>query len=98
MINKLLSELNRIWRDRERKQINRLKNKSHNEVNQLRRQLAMRAPHDEVQSQKQISRLKHDLRSCQTDLRDTKAMLERRNEVPQGVDMIDHSLKVANAM
>ena len=46
MVNKLLAELNKIWRERERKQIARVRNECNAEVMALRRQLANSQPLD----------------------------------------------------
>jgi len=37
LINQLLSDLNRIWREREKKQIARIKQQCSTEINQLKR-------------------------------------------------------------
>ncbi len=57
LINQLLGDLNRIWRDRERKQIARVKLHCSQEIAQLKRQLINRAPFDEVTAKKNIARL-----------------------------------------
>jgi len=69
LINDLLSSLNKIWRDREQKQISRLKTKYQSEIMGLRRKMMMRSPFDEFQSNKTISRLKKDLKNVKDDLR-----------------------------
>jgi hypothetical protein len=69
LINDLLSSLNKIWRDREQKQISRLKTKYQHEIMELRRKVMMRSPFDEFQSKNTISKLKKDLKSVKDDLR-----------------------------
>jgi hypothetical protein len=69
LINDLLSSLNKIWRDREQKQISRLKTKYQSEIMGLRRKNMMRSPYDEFQSNKTISRLKKDLKNVKDDMR-----------------------------
>jgi hypothetical protein len=69
LINDLLSSLNKIWREREKKQISRLKTKYQNEIMGLRRKLNMRTPFDEFTSLKTISKLKKDIKNVKDDLR-----------------------------
>ena len=64
LINKLLSTLNTIWRERERKQITRIKNKYQSEILSLRRQNSSKGTYDEIVAQKQIARLKCDLKNA----------------------------------
>ena len=61
LINQLLGDLNKIWREREKKQITRIKQTCQQETNQLKRQLSNRAPFDEVTAKKSISRLQKQL-------------------------------------
>lgn len=69
LINDLLASLNKIWRDREKKQIARIKTKYQNEVMSLRRKMNMRSPYDEFTALKTISKLKKDLKQTRDDLR-----------------------------
>jgi hypothetical protein len=57
LIDQLLADLNRIWRDRERKQIGRARAQAQQEINQLKRQLSNRATFDEVTAKKSMARL-----------------------------------------
>jgi hypothetical protein len=45
--NRLLAELNQVWRDREVRIVDDIRNNTNAEVMALRRQLAMRIPYDE---------------------------------------------------
>jgi hypothetical protein len=58
LINDLLRDLNKIWHEREKKQLARLKIEKTNEVNNLRRKLTHRTPLDEVVSKKNIATLR----------------------------------------
>lgn len=58
LINDLLRDLNKIWHERERKQLARLKVEKSNEINNLRRKLTHRTPLDEVVSKKNIATLR----------------------------------------
>jgi hypothetical protein len=69
LINDLLSALNKIWRDRENKQITRLKTKYQSEIMNLRRKANMKSPFNEHTAVKTISKLKKDLQNVRDDLR-----------------------------
>lgn len=68
LINQLLSNLNKIWMEREKKQINRIKKDSREEITQLKRQLVSRTPWDALQSKKQISRIQAELSTTKKEL------------------------------
>ena len=57
LITTLLSNLNKIWQEREKKQMQRLKTKSQEEIIKLKRQLVARTPFDAIQAKKTNSRL-----------------------------------------
>ena len=69
LINDLLTALNRIWRDREKKQISRIKTKYQGEVMNLRRKANMQTGYDEFTAGKTICKLKKDLKNVREDLR-----------------------------
>ena len=46
LVNDLLGDLNKMWRERERKQIARIKAQSTEEINVLNLKLSHRSPHD----------------------------------------------------
>jgi hypothetical protein len=48
LMNQLLQDLNAIWRDREKKQVARVQNQAHKEIQYLRRQINFRKPYDQV--------------------------------------------------
>jgi len=98
LINRLLAELNRIWKDRERRQIERIRYQCTKEVMSLRRQLNMRVPYDEVQTKRELERLRVELQRSRKEVRElmyTKANAGRR---PDPVDYVDADLKVFNKM
>ena len=47
-MNTLLSDLNKVWRAREKKQISRIKSEANREVSYLRREVAFKKPYNEV--------------------------------------------------
>lgn len=69
LINDLLSALNKIWREREKKQISRIKTKYQSEIMGLRRKANMSTTFDEFTASKTISKLKKDLKNAKDDLR-----------------------------
>ena len=73
LINQLLTDLNRVWRERERKQISRIKQNSLQEIHQLKRQLSNRAPFDEVTAKKSIARLQRQLDEARGQIAAVKA-------------------------
>ena len=68
LINQLLQDLNNLWRQREKKQMARLKQKHQEEMTKMRRQLGARVPFDEVQRRKQIGRLQAELNAVRQEL------------------------------
>ena len=58
LINDMLRDLNKIWREREKKQLARLKTAHTQELNILKRKLTHRTPLDEVVSKKSMACLK----------------------------------------
>lgn len=69
-INQLLADLNNLWRERERRQINKIKQETTLEVMNLRRQLALRLPFDVLNEEQQLRKLKAELRKTkQTSVR-----------------------------
>lgn len=73
-------QLNLIWREREKRQITRIRNKANTEVMNMKRQMVMRHPHDEIQAQKHISRLKSDLKTAHKEVRQNAALIERNRK------------------
>ena len=96
LINELLSSLNKIWREREIKEINRTKNKYQTEIMSLRRKLAMKSGYDEFTAQKTINKLKKDLKKTKDDLRDNIVLNNKLKNNPEGMDLVDNALKVAS--
>ena len=48
LMNTLLSDLNKIWRAREKKQVSRIKSDANREVQYLRRAVAFKKPYEQV--------------------------------------------------
>ena len=52
LVNEMLRDLNRIYRDREKKQATRLKQQAQEQVNKLKRKLSFRPSYDEITAKK----------------------------------------------
>ena len=64
LMNTLLSDLNKIWRAREKKQISRIKSEATREVSYLRREVAFKKPYDQVMHEQEVKRLKAELKDA----------------------------------
>jgi len=97
-IDNLLSDLNKIWRERERKQVTRIKQKYSTEVADLRRQGAMGNAGDIVEANKTIARLRCDLNAAYKEIQKNicKNSYDRANPLQTG--KIDDAMKLANTM
>lgn len=92
LINQLLSNLNKIWQDREKKQINRINKKNQEEITQLKRQLISRTPYDALQAKKQISRLTTELSQTKKELAKFQKQKVTNEKNPVGTELIDNTL------
>lgn len=63
LVNELLKGLNAVYRDRERKTVQRIKKESREELNQLKRKLMYRPTYDEMQTKRTINSLKRQLKN-----------------------------------
>lgn len=95
LINKMLRELNQIWRDRERRMIARVKLTCATEIKDLRRQITHRAPVSEKDQAKTIERLRNQLKEAKRDLRNNVAKRKDDKNRPGVTDHIEDALKVA---
>lgn len=98
MIDNLLKDLNRIWHNRERNQLERLKNKYGNEVINLRRHLSTRASYDEVMAKKRIARLKTDVKNAYKEVKQNICLKEKAKCEPSGIEVVDQTIKMASAI
>lgn len=95
IVNKVLAELNRIWRERERKQVERVKGRYGVELANLRRQMAMRVPFTEVQANKHIAKLRAEIKALQ---RDAKLAAKVPTKERQKIEVVDEALKMAGSL
>lgn len=76
-INALIAELNKVWKERLRKQVNRVKQNYMEEIVRLRRERAAANHFDEEEAKKAISRLKTDVNCAYKELKDSKAIKDK---------------------
>ena len=97
LMNTLLSDLNKIWRAREKKQITRIKSEANREVQYLRREVAFKKPYDQVMHEQDIKRLKTELKDCQQALRENVAVIKQEQDGPNlGLNLVDKTVKYTN--
>ena len=98
VVDTLITELNKIWRERERNHVSRLKQKYTTEIADLRRQGAMGNSYNAVDSKKQISRLKTDLKCAYKEIKKNICSTENLKANPKQTGVVDDSLKLANTL
>ena len=99
LMNTLLSDLNKIWRAREKKQITRIKSEANREVQYLRREVAFKKPYQQVMHEQDVKRLKAELKDCQQALRENVAVIKQERDGPNyGLNLVDHTVRCANEM
>jgi len=101
LVNEMLRDLNRIYRDRERKQVARAKQQSQDELMKLKRKLTFRPTFDEVAARKnkqalkrQIAQLTHELELLQGRKRQAMAL----QSTPAGVELVQNNLLMLTKM
>jgi hypothetical protein len=83
-INRLLEDLNAIWRRREKNLMSQVRSKCNRELEKLRRQLANAPGYDQFVAEKEINRLKGDLKKANEDLRTVSSASVRAVGRPHG--------------
>ena len=94
LINEILSNLNKIWQEREKKQLARQKAKYQEEITKLKRQLVSRTPFDALQAKKTISRLTNQLSQAKAQVEKQDQEKEKNQKAPVGVELIDNTLQI----
>lgn len=64
MMNQMLTDLNKVWRQRENKQIQRIKSQMTREIESLRRSLAQKKPYVQHLQDQEVKRLKQELKDA----------------------------------
>lgn len=98
LMNQFLTDLNKVWKAREQRQIARIKAECNREVQFLRRQLQFQKPYDKVMHQTEVKRLRDDLKSAKATLRENVAVIKQDQQAPNtdGLIIIDQTLKYTN--
>ena len=95
LINKLLKTLNLVWRDRERRQIARVRNECNSEIQKLKRQIVSTAPLSEVNAKSEIQRLKTQLFDSQHKLRQNIVQKKKNLRQTEISDHVETAFKIA---
>ena len=97
LMNTMLSDLNKIWRAREKKQISRIKSEANREVQFLRREVAFKKPYQQVMHEQDVKRLKSELKDAQQALRENVAVIKQERDGPNyGLNLVDHTVRYTN--
>lgn len=89
LAKELLHKLNSVWKERETRQIQRIKSKYQTEILDLRRRMNNKDSLDSVLNKNEAKRLKQEVRSARLD----NPILNKKND---GLDMVNSALKVAS--
>jgi hypothetical protein len=95
-INKLLSQINAIWRQREKNQVSRFRSKCLTEVRDLRRQLAMQKSYDHTVGENEIKRLRGDLRKAHENVRTASSTGLQGLKRPWETELLKYELQMKN--
>lgn len=95
LINKLLKSLNSVWRDRERRQIARVKTRCTHDIEKLKRQILNTAPLQEVKARNEIARLKTQLADSQRKLREVVVKKKKQIRETDVSDHIEKAFRIA---
>jgi len=85
----LVADLNKVFREREKNQIQRIKNQYETQVLNLKRQMFMRQPYDTVNGKKKVNRLQNELKKTQEQLRNAN----KPSKTPPGLEGFQQTLK-----
>jgi len=77
IFDKLLIDLNKIWKERERKIVEKIKKEFMSEIASLKRQLSSRVPFEEVVANRQITRLKSEIQNANKEAKQNQIAKEK---------------------
>jgi len=77
IFDKLLIDLNKIWKERERKIVGKIKKEFMSEIASLKRQLSSRVPFEEVVANRQITRLKSEIQNANKEAKQNQIAKEK---------------------
>ncbi len=89
LAKELLYKLNMIWKEREAKQVQRIKSKYQTEILDLRRRINNKEPMDQIFTKSENKILKQDVKNSRLD----GGIMNKKND---GLDMVNSALKVAS--
>mmetsp|Transcript_5009 Transcript_5009/g.8541 ORF Transcript_5009/g.8541 Transcript_5009/m.8541 type:complete len:117 (+) Transcript_5009:1-351(+) len=89
LMNQFVQDLNKIWKAREQKIVARIKSECNHEVQFLRRQLQFRKPYDKVMHEKDVKRLKDEVRTAKAALRENVAIIKQDSQGADGLLVVD---------
>ena len=101
LVNEMLKDLNRIYRERERKQVQRVKQQSQEEINKLKRKLTYRPTYDEVGARKNKQTLKRQITALTSELEQLQGRKKQAlalQNTPAGVEMVQNNLIMVTKM
>lgn len=97
MMNQMLTDLNKVWRQREDKQIQRIKSQMTREIETLRRSLAQKKPYAQHLQDQEVKRLKQELKDANQALRENVAVIKQERDGPNtGLQLVDTAVKYTN--
>ena len=76
----LLLRLNRVWRTRESKRLDRQRNKSQRKIGELRRRVAQNVPYEEVLQSSEMERLRRELKEMRVAFNSGRRKLNETEE------------------
>lgn len=91
VLNTLLLEINKSFRDREKAQISKLKSEYKLKISDLKRQLLMRQPYDTVKTKRQVTRLKTELKKANDEI---SVISSKRPDVIPKMQDLEETFKV----
>lgn len=95
VLNTLMLEINKSYREREKGQISKLKHEYQSKIDDLKRQLLMRKPYDNVRTQRQNSRLKSELKKATNEI---NVISSKQIDVMPKLQDLEETLKIINAL
>ena len=91
LAKELLYNLNLVWKERESKQVQRIRNKYQTEILDLRRKLNNQESMDQIVTKSENKKLKEDVKSARLD-----GNIIHHPKKNEGLDMVNSALKVAS--
>lgn len=96
LISRLLYELNKIWRSREKNVITRVQSNCNREISDIKRKQQMKETYDDVMVKRKIARLEEDLKRARKEI--NRLAIENKSKIRGdiGSENVKSSLKLMN--